>query len=491
MRVPGPIKELARLRRDEKCRFYVPNARIGELIKAIGDGKHYIYVVSASNSLGKSAAIQNIIANIVWGPQNEHFDGWVYRKWPYPKRVRVVTESKQIDETGTVDTEIEKWWPKGKWSRSKMGKNHFCKYEMDGKDGRWLMDKMSYEQEKKEFESNTIGLNIYDEPPPKPIFDAGISRLREGGMSVIVMTPLAGAGWLFDELIDVPGKNVFIMYGELEDACKEHGVRGHLEHEHIQKQIDYWREHDPDSLEARMRGRPTQITHSIFGRYLDRDVHSLDDDVKPPFGSQYGITVDPADGKPYAMVGWWVDPRGHIVFDWEWPQDDWLMLLKTRPPLPKMEDYAKLIREYEAGKSVEFRIMDRHFGNNRNVLSGRTLIEDFAELFKIDFAPSYNVEKELEVGILKVIEYLRFDKKSPITAMNAPRMYVKKRCKNTWRSLEKWSRKNDPNKMVPLPDRDSPWKDFCDAVRYTCMRQPQVYVTQAWPQEEKRYVVGR
>ena len=329
------LKELARRRNEEKCRFYVPNGKVEKLIRAVGENKHYIYVVSASNSLGKSAVIQNIIANIVWGPQNEWFDIGIFREWPYPKRIRVCTESQQVGETGTVDTEIEKWWPKGKWERSKLGKNYYCKYEMDGKDGRWLLDKMSYEQEKEEFESNTIGCIIYDEPPPKHIFDAGISRLREGGISIIVMTPLGGAGWIFDELIDSPKHNVFVLYGELEDACIEHGVRGHLKHENIAKQIEYWREHDPDSLDARMLGKPSQAVSSILGRYLSRDVHLVDDDLKPPLGSQYGVTVDPADGKPYAMCFWWVDPRGHIVIDTEYPEEDWLSLLKTRPRSPR------------------------------------------------------------------------------------------------------------------------------------------------------------
>lgn len=491
MSIDSAIRELVRQKEEEKCRFYVPNGKIEQLIRAIGEGKHFIYIVSASNALGKSAAIQNIVANVVWGPQNPWFNHPRFQKWPFPKRIRVVTESSQVGETGTVDTEINKWWPKGKFRGFKDGKNYVCRYELDGKDGKWLMDKMSYEQDIKEFESNTIGLIIYDEPPPKSIFNAGISRLREGGISVVVMTPLSGAGWMFDELIDCPGKDVFILYGELEDACKEHGIRGHLTHEHLQRQIDYWKVHDPDSLTSRMTGKPSQISNTIFGKSLVREVHIVPDDLQPPMGSQFGVTTDPADGKPYAIGWWWVDPRGHVVFDDEWPKEDWLTILKTKPTLPRMEDYARIFKDYERGKPFEFRIMDRHFGANRNVLTGRTLIDDFRELFQIDFSPSYNCEKEMEVGILKVLEYLAFDKTRPINAMNCPRVYVKQRCKNIWRSLDKWARKVDPDKYVTAPDRESPWKDFCDVVRYTLMRQPEVYVSKPFPQEVVRYAIGR
>jgi hypothetical protein len=57
--------------------------------------------------------------------------------------------------------------------------------------------------------------------------------------------------------------------------------------------------------------------------------------------------------------------------------------------------------------------------------------------------------------------------------------------------MEKWARKIDPDKYVPLPDRDSPWKDFCDVVRYTCMRQPEVYAPRPFTQKRTGYVLGR
>ncbi len=485
------LKELARRREEEKCRFYTPNGKLETFIKAVGEGKKFIYILSAGNGLGKTAGLMNIICNIVYGPQNEWFKHPLFEKWPYPRRIRVVTESKNVEEIGAIDQEIKRWWPAGKYKASKSGKNFFCLYEMDGKDGKWVMDKMSYEQDLKEFESSTLGVIIYDEPPPKPIFDAGVSRLREGGIIIVNMTPLGGAGWIFDELIDSHAFDTFIMYGDMEDACQEHGVRGHLKHENIQKMLDYWAKSDPDSIKARKEGKPLQSTSSIFGRSFNRDVHIIEDDVQPPHGSQYGVTVDPADGKPYAILWWWVDPQGHIVFDDEWPKEDWLTVLKTKPPLPKMQDYARIFKDYEKGKPFEFRIMDRHFGNNRNVLTGKTLIEDYSSLYDVDFSPSYNTENEIGIGILKVLEYLQYDKNQPLTAMNVPRMYFKRRVKNTIKSVEKWARKIDPEKFVPMPDRDSPWKDFCDGVRYTAMRQPEVYHTRPWEAPKSKYVIGR
>mgnify|MGYP001596473600 CR=1 FL=1 len=480
------LNKIVQRRREEKCRFFTPNGKIEQFIRAIGQGKHQIYILSAGNGIGKTGGVMNIVANIVYGPQNDWFRYPLYEKWPYPKRIRVVTESKNVEEIGAIDQEIKTWWPKGRYRGFKDGKNYLCRYEMDGD---WIMDKMTYEQEEKEFESSTLGAVVFDEPPPRSIFYACKMRLRMGGIMIIPMTPLGGAGWLFDEIIDNPSEDTFILFGDTEDACKVHGVRGHLEHEHIER---IFKDMDPSEIAARKEGRPLQSLNSIFGQSLVREVHIIPDETEPPHGSQFGITVDPADGKPYAFALWWCDPRGHIVIDREYPEDDWLKLLKTKPQLPTMQDYSRIFREYTKDKPMEWWLMDRHFGNNRNVLTGKTLIDDWSNLFQIDFSQSYNVENEMSVGILKVNEYLKFNKAQPINAMNMPRLYVKERCKNTWRSLEKWARKVDPLRFVAAPDRDSPWKDFCDVVRYTVMRQPEVYVSKPFQQQTAgKYAVGR
>jgi hypothetical protein len=197
----------------------------------------------------------------------------------------------------------------------------------------------------------------------------------------------------------------------------------------------------------------------------------------------WGMTIDPAQGKPFAISWWWVEPNGTIVFDSEWPETDWT---KTTDTDMKLVDYCMLFKRVEGGRRMEWRILDRHYGNNRNILTGKTMKQDFYDL-GFDFQNSYNCEEEVDTGIRKVIEYLSYDKSKPIDSVNTPRVFFKKRCHNIQRSMTKWCRKKDSYE----PDKMSVYKDFADTVRYTCMMQPEPYVPIVKPVREKVYAVGR
>jgi len=480
------LKELVRRKTEEKCRYFTPNGKQEEFINVIGEGKKTVVILSAGNGLGKTATVINVLANIIWGPQNQYFKKPIFEKWPYPKRARVVTESKNVEEIGAIDQEIKTWWPLGRYKASKNGKLFLSQYEMDNG---WIMDKMSYEQDKKEFESSTLGLVVFDEPPPKPIFDACKWRLRMGGIILISMTPLEGAAWIFEEGGLLDSEDCQIVYADIEDNCKVHGVRGVLEHQHIEKMLSGA---SPEEIEARKSGKPLSMVNTIFGSLWVPDVHIIEDDVEPPPGSQFGMTVDPGDGKPYAITWWWVDPRGHIVFDYNWPEENWVKVLRNKDyQTLRMEDYLKIFAQYEKGRRMEWRIMDRHYGNTRDGRTGRSLIDDWSALYGVDFQPSYNCEEEIDTGIRKVKDYLKFDKKQPLNAMNLPRLYVKKRCKNVIMSVPKWANKVDPETYIAKPDAKSVYKDFCDDVRYTCMLQPEVYVSKPLTQNRRIYAIGR
>ena len=244
--------------------------------------------------------------------------------------------------------------------------------------------------------------------------------------------------------------------------------------------------------EARKSGKPIQTINTIFGQAWVPEVHIIEDDVEPPPGSQFGMTVDPGDGKPYAITWWWVDPRGHIVFDHNWPEENWVKVLKNKDyQTLRMDEYLKIFQQYEKGRKMEWRIFDRHYGNTRDGRTGRSLIEDWNRMYGVEFMPSYNTEEEVDTGIKMVNQYLKFDRNQPVNAMNVPRLYVKKRCKNVIMSLPKWPYRVDPETYIAKPDKGSVYKDFCDTVRYTCMLKPEIYVPRPFTQNKPSYVLGR
>jgi len=470
------LRELARRKEQEKCQWFVPNGKQEAYIKAVGEGKHFIYLFVASNAIGKDCVVANILANVIWGPQNEYFKNLpLYEKWPYPKYIRVVTESQLVQEAGPLAKEIRTWWPKGRYEAKNAGKQYPSQYRTDTG---FYVDVMTYEQEPEEFEGVTLGLAVCSEPPTKDIFNRLVSRMRQGGIILIVMTPLTSAAWIQDELMD--SKDTFVLGADIEDGCKEHGIRGHLNHVDIERMLAHW---DPDEIEARAHGKFMHLSNVILGRSFNRAWHVIPDDVACPDGAQWGYTVDPHGSKPFAIGYWWVSPTGQIVFESEYPIEDFTRIKDCKLVL---KDYVDMWKTWERGRSMHSRIIDRHFANARDY-RGRTLKQELEEEFGIEFTNSYNCEEEIEQGILKVKAYLDFDKTKPISTINQPKLLIKSRCKNIIRAMERWSR--DPETLKP--DLRSPYKDHFDVVRYTVMAEPQVEHYRPFVPIKTRYTPGR
>ncbi len=135
---------------------------------------------------------------------------------------------------------------------------------------------MTYEQDPREFEGVTPGWAWFDEPPPEHIFKATVARMRRGGVIFITATPLAGSAYLYDAF--ATGNYKVVMEGEggtkavyerkvgyveadIESACKQHGVRGHLEHSDI---VNLIAEYSEDERQARIYGKFQHLIGLVF-----------------------------------------------------------------------------------------------------------------------------------------------------------------------------------------------------------------------------------
>lgn len=198
--------------------------------------------------------------------------------------------------------ELKHWFPVGRFTTSKEGKTYDKHWETDTG---WEIDIMTYEQDVKEFESATVSVIWFDEPPPEPIFKACVSRLRKGGLIFITATPLTGSAWLYDQIIcgttqsltekmmlqitssikengtdSLPQTDLYAMVergqrafieAEMEDNCIEHGVRGILKHQDIERMIGEYNEED---LQARVHGKFQHLTGLVFKSW-NRAMHGV------------------------------------------------------------------------------------------------------------------------------------------------------------------------------------------------------------------------
>lgn len=263
----------------EKFRYYEPNGKCEQFIEAIGYGDRFIVFMSAANGVGKTAAAANVVANILWGKDNTEnpwFNYDLFRKWPYPKRGRIVSEAANVKKN--VIPSLEDWFPLGRYTATKNGKDYMSQWETDTG---FSFDIMTNDQDPKQFEGPTLGWIWFDEPPTEAIFKAGVSRLRKGGIMFITATPLNGSAWMYDEIVGKAGKKVEMgdqkgiliehIEAGVEAACKEHGVRGHLEHSEIEKMIALY---DEDDKQARIHGKFQHLTGLRFKQF-NRKIHVI------------------------------------------------------------------------------------------------------------------------------------------------------------------------------------------------------------------------
>lgn len=268
-------EELYRLKY-EKFRFYEPTGKGEEFIEMVCNGQSFIILFSAANGTGKTCVSANTIAHFFWRSDNPYFQQEFLKKFPYPKKARIVAGHENI-KNNLVPT-LEEWFPKNRYTVKKGSKNFKSLWETDTG---WSMDIMTYDQDPKEFESVTLGLVWFDEPPPQAIFKAAVSRMRKGGIIFITATPLEGSGWMYDSFIngkyeiDMGKKKytrkVAYLEADVETACIEHGVRGFLKHKDIEAMIA---EYTEDEKLARIEGKFHHLIGRIYKQW-DRKIHVI------------------------------------------------------------------------------------------------------------------------------------------------------------------------------------------------------------------------
>lgn len=454
------------LKDNERIRYFVPNEGQEKFIQEISRPGAFIVINASGNGAGKTYGLVAVLAALCWPKMAPPcFSSDLFQDWPHPKRARICSTPKELEEIGSLQTAIRELFPKDRYEAVKKGKFYPSQFKTDTG---WVIDLMSYEQDKSEMTGPTLGLLIWNEPMPQELWNEGLARMRRGGLIIGAMTSLLDHPWVVDGILNkADGGNVRVIYSDIETNCKIHGRNGVLDHDQIEKILS---QYDPDEREARKTGKPLSFSGRIL-KSFNRDIHVSREILRPDGNVSVYQVVDPAIGKPLAVIWAYADASGTVHVFNEWPEFDFE---GARDSNLTVSDYGDIFKSRESGFKVQERILDRHFGNVRRTLGGQTLKEEFGDS-GLDFLDSYTMDPsvEVETGILKIKEYLKYDPYKKIDSLNHPRLLVSPNCRNTIASLERWSR--DPATGKPRQE----YKDFSDCVRYLVMAEPR------WEPEKK------
>lgn len=474
---------LASQRQRNPLPFFVPNGKQEEFVRSIGQapktGKK-IFISTAANGVGKTTVAVNIIGNLIWGQQTDWFGEPLFSgKWPYEKRIWYLSDHDAFQNK--IVPEMEKWFPKKKYVFTKNGRKFNSHLESNTG---WTLDCMTYDQSIKQFEAADVGLILYDEPPTREIRNACVARLRMGGYEIFVMTPLGHSAWIFDELIDPSEQKQYVdvHYASMEDACIEHGVRGHITHERIEYLS---RQFDEDEREARLYGKPKHLSGKIF-----KMLHPIAHRHRIParefdqVNNLIYCAMDIHDRRPPAIIWGAANKDGKKYVVDEYPNDPRVPYHTIKSTTLNYKDFSAIIKQKEIdngwNSDTVIRVIDPNYGARLVQAVGKTIVNIFADE---GLAFISNVNDDILEGHAAIKDLLALD------LDGTPNLKIGENCYNTFFQMSRYGiKESSPKKMETdgLSERIAKkYSDFPSALRYMAMVMENPKVRQASPKPQK------
>ena len=479
-------QELARRLEKEKGRYYTPNGGIERWLQMVGrrvpvgDRKIHIVILRAGNGVGKSCLASNLASYLSGDYSNKYLDAVpCLKNYRRPNRGRIVTTSNAAETV--YDEELAKWLPEGRYEAVKGG-HKFNQVYRNRRNGS-VFDIFTFDRESGQSESTTIDWAIIDEPMSRRHF-SGLKRgMRFGGIIFMVFTALEGSGW-YKHTFETPerlGVDVHVMELSSEENCKQHGVRGILEHETLESM---WADFEENELPARKDGKYMASAGLVYPTFVDAEwtepsgrivghiMNSLEGYHRECYDAgmftMYHV-VDPHDRKPFAMAWKLVFPNEDRVTVAEWPDDTMRYFHKLKSCNWDIPKYARMIKSTEmliAGRPADQRIMDPNFGNAPKATSKSTVVQEFyaagrEESIRWPMEFSTHVSDAIDQGHIAVRAAIG----DPAHGIR-PKNFVMAHCKNTRWGFGNYGYAENRQDSRGLSERaELQFKDFPDLDR--------------------------
>jgi len=438
--------------------------------------------VFGGNGSGKTTALAAILLpGMCLGPNfvnTAYFRDWEYFRECEKIRkkrklyVRLVADAADMKEgAGSLYQQIAKWIPTAEF-KDKVG-DFFKTIKV----GDVLIDFKSHAMPKTAHAGPDYDAVIFNEPVPDPeVYDENVSRTRGRGRIFMFCTPLDVAAYLSKEMEGTgPDGEVVINYISIWDNCKDIvGNRGIWSRDEVETMIRGW-SRDPDSLEARVSGKPQHLSGVVFKTY-NEDIHVID---PFPIDDNYNLyhICDPHDTKaPYAC---WVavDPLNRAYVVAEYPDGDWSTLRSTSYTI---KHHLGNFDSIERGNHPDFQYLkkraDFNIGDPNKMLcklpdSTMTLKQVYDLSSNRDY--DCDVVDDLALGFDRIKEMLWVDQQRKIEfPLNAPQLYFFRTVKNMRRALREFGYKRLREQIAAKSDAlDPTWECPIACLRYFAMKK--------------------
>lgn len=461
----------------ERGRYYEPCGAIQDYLSLVNQATNphdvYILILAAANNVGKTTLAVNLAAYLANGTTNPYFDAIPrLRDFKRPNIGRIITTATAAQEK-YAEKEIPHWFPKGAYTSHKESHAYDVKFRF--KNGSHF-DLFTFDQDPKQMESVDLDWAIADEPLPYKLWLPLKARFRGGGLIFLVMTALYDSIWVSRELeTDRLGKDVFKRQVDAEEACRTHGVRGHMPHEYIEQMS---RDADEDEAGARLHGSYIALSGRVYKQFGEA-THVWDE--MPAYHQEcydkgkytlYKI-VDPHDRKPFAVAWYAIFPNQDKVCIAEWPENNFY---KMKSCDMQIDEYRRLFIETEKQleRKADVNLEDPNFGNTPK-LNGKTFKELMGGPCGECQAKSKSVlpscphsisfedpPDEIHLGISLVKQELGNPKKDI-----RPKLYFMRHCSNSINSHKYWYYVEAAKESKGLSEVVAEeFKDFCEMPRY-------------------------
>jgi phage terminase large subunit-like protein len=421
-------------------------------------------ILSAGNRAGKTDVM--IVKAILLAWNDDRFCQRPARWGNGPIQVRIVTVDQVKGVYQIMIPKFKRWLSKdmlidGDWDKSWDDRLQTLTLSNGSS-----IDFLTYGMTVEKFAGLPRHIILFDEEPPREIFNECMYRLKDyGGIWSIAATPDDGYEWIQDLLIDkwesreVPREILEVFYL---DVSKNPYLKG-------EKDGRYNLAMDEDEIEIREKGVYKPKGGLIFPDF-DKNFDKLVVPVREPFltrGSEFYMSIDFGWRHPTAVLWHEVAPNGDIH-----------TFAEHYKSFLTPAEHARIIKEYEFAWAKDYprifnrenvtRIGDPH-GVQKTANTGTSVISEYG-LLGIDIGVE-GIPLEVMIGIQKMHQYFRLRKDG------TPRWTISENCPNLIKELRKlrWETYESAKlnySRAPKQEVHKKADDAFDSARYFATLQP-------------------